>query len=51
MNRGAAALGVPGYIIFRGKIGAVDRHVQQERRLIFIESVEDIQKKIVLKRR
>src|SRR5712691_5763102 len=51
MNREAAALGVPVYSIFRGKIGAVDRHLQQEGRLILIESVEDIQKKIVLKRR
>ncbi len=51
MNREAAALGVPVYSIFRGKIGAVDRHLQQEGRLILIESIEDIQKKIVLKRR
>jgi uncharacterized protein len=51
MNREAAALGVPVYSIFRGKIGAVDRHLQQEGRLILIESVEDIRKKIVLKRR
>jgi predicted glycosyltransferase len=51
MNREAAALGVPVYSIFRGKIGAVDRHLQQDGRLILIESVEDIQKKIVLKRR
>ena len=51
MNREAAALGVPVYSIFRGKIGAVDRHLQQEGRLILIESVEDIPKKIVLKRR
>ena len=51
MNREAAALGVPVYSIFRGKIGAVDRHLQKEGRLILIESVEDTQKKIVLKRR
>ena len=51
MNREAAALGVPVYSIFRGKIGAVDRYLQQEGRLILIESVEDIEKKIVLKRR
>jgi len=51
MNREAAALGVPVYSIFRGKIGAVDRHLQQEGRLILIESVEDIPKKIALKRR
>jgi predicted glycosyltransferase len=51
MNREAAALGVPVYSIFRGKIGAVDRQLQREGRLILIESVEDIQKKIVLTRR
>ena len=51
MNREAAALGVPVYSIFRGKIGAVDRHLQQEGRLILLESVEDIRRKIVLKRR
>jgi uncharacterized protein len=51
MNREAAALGVPVYSIFRGKIGAVDRHLQQEGKLILIESVEEIRDKIVLKRR
>jgi len=51
MNREAAALGVPVYSIFRGKIGAVDLHLQQEGRLILIESVEDIRKKIDLKQR
>ena len=51
MNREAAALGVPVYSIFRGKIGAVDRQLQQEGRLILIESVEDIRKKIILQRR
>jgi predicted glycosyltransferase len=51
MNREAAALGVPVYSIFRGKIGAVDRQLQQEGRLILIESVEDIRTKIVLERR
>jgi uncharacterized protein len=51
MNREAAALGVPVYSIFRGKIGEVDRHLQQEGRLILIESVEDIPRKIILSRR
>jgi uncharacterized protein len=51
MNREAAALGVPVYSIFRGKIGAVDRHLQQEGKLVLIESVEEIRGKIVLKRR
>jgi uncharacterized protein len=51
MNREAAALGVPVYSIFRGKIGAVDRQLQQEGRLRLIESVEDVRTKIVLQRR
>jgi uncharacterized protein len=51
MNREAAALGVPVYSIFRGKIGAVDRRLEQEGRLILIESVQDIPKTIVLKQR
>ena len=51
MNREAAALGVPVYSIFRGKIGAVDRQLQREGRLILIESVDDIASKIVLRRR
>ncbi len=51
MNREAAALGVPVYSIFRGRIGAVDRQLQSEGRLTLIESAEDIRKKIVLVRR
>ena len=31
MNREAAALGVPVYSIFRGKIGAVDRYLSAGR--------------------
>jgi len=51
MNREAAALGVPVYSIFRGKIGAVDRHLAGSGRLVLLECVEDIHAKIVLKRR
>ena len=51
MNREAAALGVPVYSIFRGKIGAVDRYLSNTGRLTLIESAEDIPKKIVLARR
>ena len=46
MNREAAALGVPVYSIFRGKLGAVDRYLAQHQRLILIESVEDVRSKI-----
>lgn len=51
MNREAAALGVPVYSIFRGKIGAVDRYLSSTGRLTLIESAEDIPNKIVLARR
>jgi len=51
MNREAAALGVPVYSIFRGKIGAVDRYLADSGRLTLIESVEDIRNKMVLTRR
>lgn len=51
MNREAAALGVPVYSIFRGQIGAVDRSLAENGRLVLLERVEDIQTKIILKRR
>jgi hypothetical protein len=51
MNREAAALGVPVYSIFRGKIGAVDRYLAQNGRLVLIESGDDVQKKIILAKR
>jgi predicted glycosyltransferase len=51
MNREAAALGVPVYSIFRGKIGAVDRRLQAEGRLILIETLQDVHDKIELKAR
>lgn len=46
MNREAAALGVPVYSIFRGKIGAVDRYLSDNGRLILLESVEDVKTKV-----
>jgi predicted glycosyltransferase len=51
MNREAAALEVPVYSIFRGKIGAVDRYLASEGRLMLLESVEDVRTKVQLKRR
>jgi uncharacterized protein len=51
MNREAAALGVPVYSIFRGRIGAVDQYLAKTGRLTLIERVEDIRTKIVLERR
>ena len=48
MNREAAALGVPVYSIFRGKIGAVDRYLADNGRLILLESLEDVKTKVIL---
>lgn len=42
MNREAAALSVPVYSIFRGKIGAVDRYLAERGSLIMIETVKDV---------
>src|SRR6202012_5888249 len=46
MNREAAALGVPVYSVFRGKIGAVDRYLSDQGRLTLIESAQDVPSKI-----
>jgi predicted glycosyltransferase len=51
MNREAAALGVPVYSIFRGKLGAVDRYLASAGRLTMLESVSDVHTKMVLARR
>ncbi len=51
MNREAAALGVPVYSIFRGTIGAVDRYLSQNGRLVLLEKVEDIAIKIRVEKR
>jgi predicted glycosyltransferase len=51
MNREAAALGVPVYSIFRGKIGAVDRYLSEAGRLTLVESVAEVPSKIKLVRR
>src|SRR5205814_654782 len=37
MNREAAALDVPVYSTFRGKIGAVDRYLSEAGRLVLVE--------------
>jgi len=46
MNREAAAMGVPVYSIFRGRIGAVDRYLADEGRLVLLETAEDVWTKI-----
>jgi predicted glycosyltransferase len=51
MNREAAALGVPVYSIFRGTIGAVDKYLSSVGRLTLVESKDQIETKIILKKR
>lgn len=51
MNREAAALGVPVYSIFRGKMGAVDRALVAQGRLTMIAAVDEVAAKIPLERR
>jgi len=48
MNREAAALRVPVYSIFRGKIGAVDKYLSESGRLVLIENVHEVRSKIRL---
>ena len=50
MNREAAALGVPVYSVFRGKLGAVDRYLSDHGRLTLIETTQDIHTKLLLTR-
>jgi predicted glycosyltransferase len=51
MNREAAALGVPVYSIFRGKIGCVDKYLAEQGKLVLLESVKDVREKIKLVKR
>jgi predicted glycosyltransferase len=46
MNREAAAMGVPVYSIFRGPIGAVDRFLSSQGRLVLLENVEQVRTRI-----
>lgn len=51
MNREAAALNVPVYSIFRGKIGAVDNHLVKKGLLTVIGKKEDVPGKIRITKR
>lgn len=51
MNREAAALGVPVYSIFRGKIGAVDKYLAEKGRLTLLECVGDVKSKMRIQKR
>jgi uncharacterized protein len=46
MNREAAALGVPVYSIFRGKLGAVDQDLARDGRLTLIAAVDDVRRRL-----
>jgi hypothetical protein len=48
MNREAAALRVPVYSIFRGKLGAVDRYLAAQNRLVLLKTTEDIRTKLFI---
>ncbi len=51
MNREAAAMGVPVYSIFCGKIGAVDRYLVEQGRLIMVQTAQDVRSKIKVEAR
>ena len=51
MNREAAALGIPVYSVFRGRIGAVDQYLADTGRLVLLESMEDVEKVLVERNR
>ncbi len=51
MNREAAALGVPVYSVFRGRIGAVDRYLAQRGRLTLLETIADVHEKILVSKK
>jgi predicted glycosyltransferase len=44
MTREAAVLGIPSFSFFAGRIGAVDRYLEQRGRLQRITSVEDVRR-------
>jgi hypothetical protein len=48
MNREAAALGIPVYSLFRGTMGAVDKHLAETGKLVLLESEQDVYEKLKL---
>lgn len=48
MNREAAALGVPVYSLFRGTLGAVDKHLAETGKLVLLESEKDVRENLKL---
>jgi uncharacterized protein len=50
MNREAALLGVPTYSVFTGRKPYLDEHLEREGKLVFINSIADIEKIQIKKR-
>ena len=48
MNREAAALGIPVYSLFRGTMGAVDKHLAETGKLVLLGSEQDVREKLKL---
>jgi predicted glycosyltransferase len=48
MNREAAALGIPVYSLFRGTMGAVDKHLAETGKLVLLKSEQDVREKLKL---
>jgi predicted glycosyltransferase len=42
MNREAAVLGVPAYTVFAGRMGAVDKYLIEQGRLVEVKAPEDV---------
>jgi uncharacterized protein len=51
MNREAAALGIPVYSLFRGALGAVDKHLAEMGKLVMLQDVQDVRDNLRLVRR
>ncbi len=51
MNREAALLGTPCYSIFASAKGAVDKMLEREGKLVFINSIEDVNKITIMKKK
>ena len=51
MNREAAALGVPVYSLFRGALGAVDKHLAETGKLVLLGTEQDVRTKLSFARR
>lgn len=49
MLRESAYLGVPAYSIFQGTIGAVDRHLESDGRMVIVRTEEDLDRLVLAK--